>query len=55
MMKKTYFRPTIMVVKIDTVNMIAESSYDQSIPADEYSDGGTLTGSRGDGSWDDDE
>lgn len=51
-MKKTYQNPTIKIVKIQTVNMIAESPMRI---GSEYQSGDAVLSRRGGSSWDDEE
>lgn len=46
-MKKTYKNPTIKVVKVKTIGMIATSQTQRSLRgASSYTEGGTLSGAR---------
>ena len=46
-MKKTYKNPTIKVVKVKTIGMIATSQTQRSLSgASSYTEGGTLSGAR---------
>ena len=53
-MKKTYISPETISVEISTMSILAGTTVDLN-SADEYSEGGTLSGARGYGAWDSDE
>ncbi|MBR2184225.1 MAG: hypothetical protein IJ897_02215 [Prevotella sp.] len=45
-MKKTYINPTLLVVNVSTVGMIANSTPVNLKDAEDYSEGGTISGTR---------
>lgn len=51
-MKKTYMSPEILMVKLDTIGMIASSQNSDLNSAPDYSEGGELSGSREDNIFD---
>lgn len=54
-MKKIYNSPELKVVKISTVTMIAASKPVDLGGADDYEEGGELSGARRRSEWDDEE
>jgi hypothetical protein len=54
-MKKIYNSPELVVVKVSTITMIATSTPVNLKDAEEYEEGGELTGVRRHNAWDDEE